>query len=111
MILQILSGKTKKQKRITRGKLELLYDILSAVRANTELPINVLCTIARTPDKHTRRLVDSCLDANLLKNNLKENHNGQKTTYLSLTPQGHQFLSHFDKICFISGYKPISERK
>ena len=113
MIFQILDTKNQKQKtkRSPRGRLEMFYDILSIIRIHTEIQINVLCTNARTPDKNTRKIVDSCLDAGLLTTNRRENHRGIKTDFISLTAQGHQFLSHFDKICFISGYTPISERK
>ena len=111
MIFQVIDPKYQKQKKITRGKLEHLYDILAIIRNQTEIQINVLCTYARTPDKNTRHLVDSCLDGGLLKIIRKENHRGKKTDFFYLTAQGHQFLAHFDKICFIAGYKPISERK
>ena len=112
MSLQSLDTKKQKQKRIYRSSnMEFLYDILVIIRTHTEIQINVLCINARTRYKDTRQLVDSCLDANLLKTIRKENHRGIKTDFISLTSQGHQFLSHFDKICYISGYKPISERK
>lgn len=95
--------------RRSRSRLEILYDLLTIIRNGVELNLGEICINSRTSYR-LRQIIDSCLDANKIKITQKKDY--RKTgDFISLTPLGHQLLYYFDKLCVISGYMPISERK
>ena len=105
------TNEIKKQRiRRSRSRLEILYDLLTTLRNGVELNLGEICINSRTSYKLARQIIDSCLDANIVKITQKKD-NIRTADFISLTSQGHQLLSLFDKLCLISGYIPISERK